>query len=289
MRYALLIAVAGCNQVYGLDATTPRDGAPPDAPPGCPATGTLPVFRTTPRAVDIEMPASAYMLDVSARQALGYVAPAGFQAAQLVRGPADTEDLEVMKVEPPSAIIRFDAPRLAPEGDEMLVRSYSMQGAPQVERYRLDGSTATLASTLVFDVALPDGNFHVSAPTARGSAPRRMMLSRKMGATLFELVETGVDTWSTTQMYLFAELGVTSIVLPHVSADGLRLVTRASASSGENLVLYFDRPDVSSRFQLRGEIYKLIGNGFMDSPYLTEDCTRLYFYAYPGVHYVAQN
>lgn len=278
-----LAALAGCNQVYGLDSTQLRDGAPPDAPYAC--TDQPPDLRGKPiEIVGGRDAARSYSISIDRRIAVAE------RTGTLVEGPGDGP-LSMPALLMPAPSLPPGSPRLAPEGDELFVRYYSAispSSPATVERYQREGNVwARRATILMINGAIPD----ISAPTRRDAGPRRMLVLHST-IDLREMIETAPDVWMQVGAYTAAELGATAIQAPNLTPDGLHLVYSGQTASGPVLG-YTSRPEIGARFSVPAvDANPFFGSPAISDPFLTEDCARLYFYVLakpPGVYYVERD
>ncbi|HEX5060511.1 MAG TPA: hypothetical protein VFV99_14185 [Kofleriaceae bacterium] len=268
-----LLALAACNQVYGLEATAVLDApyrvdGPPDAPQRCPPLGT-------------PLRATGVLNQVVRQNCFTYTASAGSQIAV-----ATCEVLDEMgnkyvasegRLDDSMAPIDLAAPigttidqaHISPEGDEIYVRATTaMVGAVVVYRRQADGKWT-------FGEQLPiaqTASFNIGGVTRR---PHRHLLLLA-GSAFYEYVSDDAGNWPETKQYTFAQLDVTLAQTPTISSDGLRILFSGYSSI------------VGAMFQTRYAERAGIDDNFMGSqpvmnmpsapdPFLIDDCSRIYF------------
>lgn len=275
----LLCFAAGCNQVYGLEATHLVDARAE----GCPPPGTLLTFASAPTTIITDRLLNYYQFDV------GRSAAIAVKSNTVYHGALDAP-LDAVAVADPDLNHELRVARLAPEGDQIFVQVRDKTtDVTTIERFDRTGDTWQPAGTV--PIALADEFDRISAPTSRAAGPRRMLLLTRASVgfskVIQELVEDDAGQWTAVgEPYPSFDLGVDGIFDPNLSADGLRFVFSGFGFSGENAVYYVDRANVDVRFAAATPVFSLLGNGLALSPFLADDCTRMYFYAVPGIHYV---
>ena len=315
----IVVVVCGCNNIFDLRATRLADAPPTpppiDAPPPpvCPAIGTVPKFGDDLRQID-------------AKNCIGYVVGdnqiAMAQCANApARGPADG----VMQPVTLAADV-YDPPRLAPDGNTVIVDAYNTTSARYEMRvYAWDGTGFAMATSYVppTDGAYAE-YFEFSTPS-RGPDQRVVYSDYNSSTAQYELVEIGDPgngTWAevgrSTLTNVDAETkDILSITQASLSPDGLRLVFMAYAAYGTTwgggaltsstsnagtaegiayigpgclygtqVVMYADRASTTSRFTDAHVIDSVPDQ--LGWPYMTEDCGRIYFSALNRVYYFKQ-
>ena len=104
---------------------------------------------------------------------------------------------------------------------------------------------------------------------------RRMFIhnSTEQGVREIEVDDTGQST--TIGTYTDANFGMASIGVPgNLSADGLRLVFQGTPPDGQGGIAYADRASLADRFLPARMLTGVPSNA---TPFMTEDCARLYF------------
>jgi hypothetical protein len=102
--------------------------------------------------------------------------------------------------------------------------------------------------------------------------------------------ELAIDGTGSTEIlqYSAAMLGVYQVnAAPNLSPDGLRMVFVGEIDAADTAghVFYSDRPDLTSPFR-SAEL--LQGVPPVSDPFMSEDCSRLYFSAVQSVLYLPQ-
>jgi hypothetical protein len=264
---AVAAALAGCNQIYGLENTRPRDAdVAVDAPYSCPEPGP-PQFRGTPVNVITGLGLIRYYsfaLDRSRATAV--------QLMDLVEGAVDSPDMRPATLEP--AIANVTVARLSPEGDELFVRRTLASPMFAIDRYaRMGDRWVRAARVLTFDGA---GNPEMSIPTARGAAPRRMLV-KTASDVLVEYEEVAPDQWSPVGAPITAaDLDATTIDEPNLSPDGRVLVFRGQVEFSSTL-LYSRRTSLAVPFGAAVVANPFFGSPVLVDPAIVDDCSRLYF------------
>ena len=280
VRPALVLwLAAGCNQAYGLEPTYLVDARAE----GCPPPGTPLAFESAPTTIINDRLLNYYQFDV------GRTAAIAVKSNTVFSGALDAP-LDAIAITDANLDHELRVARLAPEGDQIFVQIRDRTtDVTTVERFDRVGDAWQLAGTL--PITLADEFDRISAPTARERGPRRMLLLTRASVgfakVIQELVEDDAGNWGPAgEPYASFALGVDGIFDPNLSADGLRIVFSGFGFSGENAVYYVDRASVDERFAAATPVFSLLGNGLALSPFLADDCARMYFYAVPGIHYV---
>jgi hypothetical protein len=265
----VVVVVAACNQTWGLDATKTVDARPS----GC---RTSLAFESSPHTVT-RQEVRYYQFDAARSLAIAL-------SSSIVEGKVDAPELVPAVLEPePSMTIA--SVRLAADGDQLFVQ-LNTGTTSTLERYDRDGDRWKDAGPVAIAMKQLD---QISAPTRR---PQRRMLhytGTGIPTSLLELAEDEAGAWSMVgQPYLMSSFGVSAVLDPNLTADGLGIVFRGVGVSGENGLYYAQRASFDERFGTSTRVSSLIGNGTSQFPHLEPDCSRLYFYAQPGVHYVTQ-
>jgi hypothetical protein len=278
-RWFTVLWLIGCNQIYSLDSTHLDDARPT----GCPAIGTAPTFGIGPTTIIFDRLISYYQLDEARQRAIAV------ERNTVLQGNVDAAILGTA-FEDADPNHEVGVVRLLPEGDAVLVQVRDKTtNAVTVVRYERGGDTWTEAATE--QITLADEFDRLSAPTRKGPARRILQLTREsaMGfaKVIEELEEDDAGKWSPVGApYRPFDLGVDAVFDPNLTPDGLRMVFSGFGFSGENAIYYADRPSIDARFGGTTIALTLIGNGQTLSPFLAPDCSRIYFYAVPGIHYV---
>jgi len=311
MRLVGFFALAcGCNQYFGVDSTKLIDAPPAvqvdaQVPPSCPALGTVPTFKNE-------------LYQMPARYCYGYSASDATNTGvalcnSAVYAGAVEATMSPIPMSPLPTTPGFV--RIAPEGDRLYVGVYQ-QVAPYgtaLHEFAFDAAGATDRGSVF---SYTDGGYFTASTPTRG--PERSSVfslydTATSATALVEIVDTGAG-WHELRRTPLADLGVTSLEEPSLSPDGLRLVftsygsgiiggggggweTTSTPSNGAELppemvgqpdqpLYYTDRP---SRDQPFGPAQPLVTvPSFVQWPYLTEDCGRIYFSALNTLFYLRQ-
>lgn len=280
MRFApALVILAGCNQFYDIAPTravVPPDAAyfdaPTDAPFACPPTGQTPQF--TRLLHQIVQNCSEYNLSTTGRA----VALCSEPIYQIAEGARDELLTPVIGLEQDSQT-HVDLARYVPEGDEIVVRIWQQSTVVgRIVVFRIADGVATEA----YDVRLPNNepidSFIRFGTPSRG--PLRRMIVRNSSWPQWREIEFDESGTSTlVGLYDTADLGVATLGVPaNMSADGLRLVFAFNGA------VYTDRATLADRFRTASTLN--VPNNPV--PFLTEDCSRVYFTGLGYVFWVQQ-
>lgn len=287
MRFAPgLLALCACNQVYGLAETRPEPvvdaqyfDAPVDAPFACPPlTAPPPSYSRFLRQIPQDC------RDYSLSFATGVATARCFEPRDHVAvGPIDELLGPIAGMTSDPGGVQYVSPQLAPEGDELFyLRVASPNG--RIE-HRLRNSDGTWATAVALTPNLPVAA-SLGTPT-RGTTRRMMVKLATTGTDLSEIEIAPNGTWSTVATYGYADLGVYyATSAPSLSPDGLRLVwSGQDIQTVSEKTYYATRPSLSARFE---SYAPLVGVPGAVSPFMTEDCAKIYFSAAASVLYVQQ-
>lgn len=284
MKLWCLLALAGCDAVFGIEHTTalPRADAQkfdgiPDAPFACPPTGTAPKF-------------SVFFRQVVPQGDCDHYTTGGGIAFATCGGSSDTSpftvqqsavDSSTMNPVTPSAL---DYAMLSPDGTELWYAHADALGNGVISVYVPDGANAWKAS---YDAFVVTGNSFITATTPMSvGSPRHALVS--ISGTIHELAEVSPQMWSDVAMYQLVPTPGIVDSPPQLSPDGLRVVFHGSnvGSPAEVGVFYADRASLSAPFNaavlLEGPP---VGAA---TPFMTGDCSRLYFSGLGSVFYVPE-
>lgn len=294
----VLALTCGCNQAFGLQRTELVDSPPAvDAapPPACPAIGTVPTFANE-------------LYQLQARFCFSYAASGDTDQAVAIcnsvvsAGARDTE-LAPVAMTPP---ISPTYVRVAPEGNRLFAAVYQTVSpyGLQLREFSLDAAGAT---DLGVAFAAEDSPYLVASTPTRGPV-RAVVFSgydAQLAASVLIEIEDPGSGWIEKRRTLVETLGVSSVSEPHLSADGLRLVfvsydNGSTGSSGgtdpdpsttvppspDQPVYYTDRASRDEPFGMAKPLMTV--PSFVQWPYLTEDCGRIYFSALNTVFYLRQ-
>jgi hypothetical protein len=288
IRLAILVALAGCNQVFGVGPTTLP---PPDAlPTGCPAIGTPPQFSNKFDQV-IDESCGDYIPSAVTGIALAHCSD--IASSYIAVGPID-QPLAAVDV-PADPVVNVERPRLLPEGDGayIVLNNYDANNDDKFAEYRpIDATHWAFVADLNMPAAIFSGSTlptYLGAPTR---APNRHVFVSGGGLndidyTFHELALAGDGTWlEPGAPYIDGDLVASGLLeAPNLTPDGLRMVFRGYAASGEVGIFYADRQTIDDRFT---SATILTGVPAASDAYMTEDCTRIYFTGLGSIFYVRQ-
>jgi hypothetical protein len=272
-RVLVVMLAAGCNQLFHIDDTNP---APPiDA--DLFSCDPIPTFTTAPQFAGTGI--SSFAIDLDGQLEIG---------TRMQDGAICQSDSRSQLV--PSSFVEglpttHTRPRLAPAGDEMLVLTH----AGTV----LDSYLASASDTWNYEAtnSLPvTADTWFSEPT-KGAASRQMIVLEK--GELFEYAEqaTGnvlVIPWSAVghkSSYTAGDLGVEAMTEPSMSADGKRLVFRGMVGGHEDVYIT-TRAGLGDDFPMAQLLYATPDDQTELTPFMTSDCSRLYFTLGSDLYYV---
>lgn len=258
----LVVLVASCNQLYGLDATQRIDAAyfdaPIDAPFRCPAFGQ-PLRFSTKFQQAVLQDCTHYSVSLRANRALAVC-----DASQITEGTVDGTLTPAIGL--PIGTVKNPDVQLGPDGDLAVIAS----GAP-VRTFQLAHRTESgwVLEPTTIDTGQPF--LAISTPT-RGPSIRVLALAAD---GLHELVLDPGQAWRDVGTHTRQSLRIINITNGYLnlSADGLRLVFAAASLDGTGLLLS-DRASIGAPFS---PARLLAPVDFLGSGFVTEDCERLYF------------
>ncbi|MGE5185877.1 MAG: hypothetical protein ACM31C_27660 [Acidobacteriota bacterium] len=277
------MALAGCNQIFGLGKTQPAVyDAPIDAPYRCPpgGTGTAPAFSDLFVQVVPEGDCENYTTSLPAGNVTVATCSTTTGAQMIETSAIDAASLDLTMLTPSA----FD-PKLSPEGDELWIGRTDASNNGVVSVYTPAGAGWQLA----FDAYTVAGLPYVSPSTPmKKGTPRRELYTDN--SEVHELDEYAPGKWRDTGMTFTAPtLGVLTFdSVPQLSPDGLRIVFsgRSMSVDPQPAIFYADRPDLSHPF---GTAIRLVGPPAQATyPFMTYDCSRLYFSGLGSILYVPQ-
>lgn len=278
-RAALVVVLAGCNQVFDLNATAHVDaarlGPQLDAAVTCPAVGSPPKFSTRLTQV-IAQPCNEYTLSATSQLALATCVSEN--TSKVFEGRIDEEMAPARGFVPPVGF-QLERARLSPDGDFAFVRLANLTGGG----YRIGSYVRTDVGSweLGPDLQMVATYGTMLAAITRG-APRHALRYDSDAYVFEEEVESSTGAWTLVGTYHPADLGVGAFLTPYLSPDGLRMVFWGTTLANDPRVFYVDRPDLAARF---GIAVPLDVPAAYD-PYLTEDCKRLYFTSLDSVFFI---
>lgn len=284
-RVALVIALTGCNSIFGLDETVTYDArrnyldAMVDAPAMCPPPSVVPQFeRELHQAIYADQNCQAYQTsavgialsqcyDPSYRQQIYESRVGPITEIRLARGDLEND-----------YVYSF---ALVPEGSEVYVSRYDTTLlAFGVWRYERDASGIWHRME---QVPFSTNTYTTLSPISRG--PLRHIFVRPNNATdIHEWAQDGNGTWADVATYTAADFGTSYVVGIDLSADGLRLLLDLYDSTVGNYVMaYSYRESINDRFSTptpAPSAPKAV------EVFMTEDCDRAYVPGFGAVFYV---
>jgi hypothetical protein len=269
------------------DATDARYfDAPADAPYACPPSGTPLRFSDTFVQVVPRQQCAGYTISTTANLAFAVCnAALGTTQTYFAQSTPDAGALDPVTVSPAPNL--FQA-ALSPDGELWLERFDGTSSMQTISSYRPGATPATWVLDRNEYVVPGQLVGMVGAPMPAGAGRRLLYASQ---AAIYEIVEASPGVWQPVTSYSAASLGVTQINSPpDLSPDGLRVVFSGQriVATGEdpNAVLYATRASLSAGF---GKATVLDGPPLdAETPFLTADCSRLYFSGLDSVFYVTQ-
>ena len=258
---ALVVMLCACNQVYDLGPTTLQDARPIDAPARC--LGELGFEPQLRQVVFRECNHYTFVNDRA-------VAACGAQFdLRIAEGDLDGPLVDVeLTLTVPNA--RLGQPRLTPDG-ELFVIQRLPDGSGTASVYQRSEAGWTWSRDLPFVI----GILHTVGVPSRG--PRAHVIVNH-ASTFEEAIDDGNHVWSSTT-YPATQLGVDGLGggTINLSSDGLRAVFFARES-----IRYAVRSTIDEPFS---------GSVPIDAPpaidpFLSEDCSRLYFSGLESIFYL---
>jgi hypothetical protein len=181
------------------------------------------------------------------------------------------------------------SPRLVPSGDQLIGVEISVADNQTVFLFHVyqrdDPGNPFSTWTQVSDLNVPS----TAAASTLSMAPHPHMLSspnQSFDTAFTELAESDNGTWTTVKTHSTSELGILEMsgFDFYLSPDGLRVIFEAAIGSQSDwYTLYSDRPSISDRFRA-AEVLSGVPAGF--GPFMTADCSRVYFFGLGTILYV---
>ncbi len=286
MRGLALVALCGCNQIFGLSKTHLEDAAyfdaPADAPFTCPASG-VPAFKPDLHAVTT-MNCRSYTTAAAAGLAAADCdgGPWGLSDNVYVVFPID-RDPDPKTVTPVLHAASYASTLIDPEGDQLFITYYTSAGGSGglvLVSYVASAGSWTAAPTPSLPMGFATGD-KFSTPTRRSN--RRAMYFHSLDQTWHELTEATAGTWIEVRSH--PELGGTADE-PRLSADGLRLTASRYDTSGFDVPVYASRATIDDAFTPFAHLATVQDSA--QYPFLSDDCGRLYFTSASSVFYAQQ-
>jgi hypothetical protein len=285
MRWGLLVALSGCNQIFGLQETKLIDaaGAGVDAPFECPPIGMTPKYTGTLQ-LWLNRNCNGYTISERGRAA-AYCRDSGYaelgavgDALSVAPGLPRYGDNDML----------WDQARLAPENDEIMFRRDLAVANPppdavQIWIYREVAGTWTHTST--FPVT---GQYNLSVSTTSRGPDRRLMMLEDAAKALRELGNTGAGWVDLQRVYSLADLGgFDSIYGAMLSYDGRRMTFWGVKQGPGTGFYYTDRSSLADRFRVATLLEGLPADTNSDL-YMTDDCGRAYVSRGNAMYYAQQ-
>lgn len=265
----LLLALLGCNQVYGLDSTRlPEQDA---SPVGCPPLGRAPKFLPAPRQV-VQQECTDYHFNGD-----GSFATA---VCSYVMYAARRDEMLVEQVIIPPPFMRYTAPRPSPTQRRIYV-------GRTVTTPTFSAAIATLDETSpgtwreTGTIPIPWTRAHFISTVFRGPTGDRMILSNFNANEMSEYEQEG-NTWVKRGDPHPRPTSYDGADVFSVTTDGLRAVY--PSLDGRHM-MYVHRPDLESWF---GEPQPLEGAPVVEAAQLTDDCMRLYYEGLDSIFFSQQ-
>jgi hypothetical protein len=298
--FGVVCACAACDSVAGLRGTAAADArpidaaffdAPADAPYACPPPGRnmSPTYSPQFQEVIATGDCRFYSFSKSANRAAARCTQS-IEAVTLI--------VEQGTYQPPTLAQVFPSPvppngkslgisvKLSPEGDELWVIQLDTTSLVYTASVYVPTATSWTYDHDVTTIAANASD--ISAPTAKGSGRRFLYY---IAPIVHEVVEGPPGTWTDVNQYTAASLGVAAIDdVPSMTPDGLRMVFSASFHAGPSqyaAIAYADRASTSVPFS---PATPLVGiPGAATTPFLADDCGRIYFSGLGAILFVAQS
>lgn len=264
----MVLAVCGCNQVFGIHgaglADAPYFDAPADAPFSCPPLDAELQFSPVVHQL-LTQNCSNFTVSSS-----GDVAAATCVDDSIIVGPL-AGPLVPVTLLPPTIFVRR-MPRVSPEGDELWI--HEADGTvlpPLINVYKQTGEHEWTQTRTVMRLTAADDAF---TPPSRWDGGHRVFFN--LSSQTRTLDEYSDDGMSVTLIRSLRpdELGVDYLLFPSVTADGLRLIASGGLpSSLATMTVYATRETIAQ--PLHHAIALSTAPVVLD-PFLAADCGRLY-------------
>jgi hypothetical protein len=271
---ALVIALAGCNQIYGLDQTRLVDARPIDPPPTC-----QPALEFTRRLQQVTyqeciqyVPATDvdYALAYCRDDSRGYIADGKIDGL-----------LSEVAVDQRFAGSVPSQPRLAPEGDRAVIFHSITQGNNAYSVHHRDSTGWRFAYDLPIVYDFDDS---VGVPSR---SPRAHILHAIPNAGLVEeFVEDAPGVWRLLFTYKSSELATQSLYTQfNLTPDGLQVLYQGAFVEGY-AIYHAWRGSLDEKFG-PGVAVEGIARTVQDA-FMTENCARIYFSGLSSIFYAEQ-
>lgn len=266
-RSLVILALAGCNQLFGIKDTAPEPAAfydgGIDAARGCPAHGAMPDgYSPFVHEVYVQDCQDYSSVPVGRATSLCFDA----SVPTIHEGPAG-QPLPPAGIVVPGMLSIY-TPRLSPDGQRLLA---ALSATVYEFTRQPDGSWAQSST---FATAGPAAKLSTLAHAPTGDR----VLVYGVGVTEWELQGT---TWQQILVHVPYAPGDVPWRAASMTSDGLRLmVTKADQ------VYYADRSDTSQVF---GTLVPTTGVPSLDDLFMTDDCARVYMSGFAALFYVEQD
>ena len=273
MRLASVVVLCGCDGVLGLRASGLADATDGRPSPTCPPIGTAPTFGGQLGAIPARG-CDDYSISLATDTAI-----ARCNFTSIASGPIDGPPT-VLDLPYPMG----PEPKLAPEGNLLFVKYYSATPS----QYAIDTLVSAGGSWAYASTYAPLGQLPTISAPSRGP-DRRLLVADSQLDVLEELADAGTGAWSMHDQYARASAPLllpAAIEYVGLSEDGLRAIFSVPSGSFATTDLYYaDRQQIADRF---GAATKLDVPANLATPYLREDCGRIYFSALDTILYIDQ-
>jgi len=296
MRWLAILALAACNQVFGIDHTRHGDASIPffdartDAPFACPMLGGAPAFQPGLFQA-FQQTCLTYSISSKGTDDHGMALCSSASGYGVAYGPVDKPLQQQTWTPGIAGNLYLGYVRLDPDDDQAIIGYLDTNAVPVVTRVQLYsrvsdgnwselGEIATIQSNGFAQTAI------ASTPT-RGT-PRHVIVLDYTLKQLDELVEGDGNTypWTTTALQTLDLATVSPQSVLSLSSDGLRLVYFAFAGANEG-IYYADRAALMQPFGTPVWLMDLPQTSRTD-PFLTDNCSRLYISGLDSIFYAVQ-
>ncbi|MGE5185876.1 MAG: hypothetical protein ACM31C_27655 [Acidobacteriota bacterium] len=288
MRSLALLGLCACNEIFGLSGTKTRGidaqyfDAPADAPYTCPPAGVQPGFDRLLHQV-IEQDCFGYTISTLSGVAVATCYDPG---TQIESGLIDQPMTPVVLQTKFPAGYWYNAV-FTPDHD-MFVTAYDMAATAYsfVSFVRGGDGTWTDGPAITWPFVWASGDTLTVPSHAPG---RHMLYFRQPDNAWYEIAETAPSTWALARAmpYKAADLGVAYVYELQMSGDGLRLIGYGEPTGATSYsIVYASRPRLDADWPPLQPLATAPGGA--TTPFLTDDCSRLYFSGLSSVLYVQQ-
>jgi WD40 repeat protein len=276
-RVVLVLSLLGaCDYVFTIKVAP--DGAsggdPADGDRGteqiatgtCPAIGTVPPFSMNPTAIFDHR--CKYSESVAADLAVADCV----SGTGRLEGPPGGPFTTPLQIDVAAGVTLTDL-RITPEGDRLIALASPTSGSSVIDVYTRAGEVWQSPAPL------PIAGLQSSDTVGTGSARsgQHVMVSHHdfNPGGFDEYRDLGTGTWDLPHAYTPGTFGLATIGQPSLTPDGKRLVFVGEPSGGSLSIYYSDRASIDDPFTAATSIP--VVEQFVFNPFLTADCSRLYF------------